>query len=1643
MTKTENPSKDAVVGAVAERLGRDSDGAKLAPLLFARPPVEDLEAFDAAALAAAAKAGAEALSAHRPGRPLVFIDRPDEFRHAGEPQELVTVVCDDMAFLFDSLTAEIAERANEIHYISHPILDVTRSADGALADFAASRVDEETRAGTTRTSLIQFAVDPMAGGDPGSGLAEALEKILAQVSDANRDFTAMRERVSRAIAALETRAGALPEEERASAMEAARLLEWLRDDNFIFLGSCDYDYRGARDGEILERRQSDALGILSDPDVRILGRAGRPMVTTPEIRAFLEAASPLIVTKANAKSLVHRRAYMDYVGVKQYDAEGRLTGELRIVGLFTSSAYTRSILTIPHVRLKAETVIARSGFRPGSHSSKALLNALESYPRDEVFQIDAELLERYAATVVELGERPRVRVLPRVDRFDRFASIIVYVPRDRYDSRLRERIGHLLAEAYDGHVSAYYPAFPEGLLARVHIIVGRAGDPTPEVDVARLEARIAEMARNWEDEFVAALSRAQAPSHHQRFASGLPGSYRDSVAPAEAVRDVAVIEKLDDDAPLFVDFYRRDGDGADTVRLKIYHLGRAVALSTRVPILENMGFSVVSERTFRLARPDGDAVHLHDMDLVRAAGGQEIRLEDGGKALEDTFGAVWRGRIENDGFNALVLEAGLDFRKANVLRAYARYLRQGGLAYSPDYLAAALVRHPAIAGALWRLFETSLDPDRAGDGDGDGGAEPAGGDEPESRQARRAEARGAGAIHGEIVEALDAVDSADDDRIVRRFLNAILATLRTNYFAVDGISAEADSEPGRVQPALAFKFDSGAVEGLPAPVPFREIFVFDARVEGVHLRFGSVARGGLRWSDRAQDYRTEVLGLVKAQQVKNAVIVPVGAKGGFYAKRLPDASQRDQWFAAGRSAYVVFVASLLSVTDNLAGDTVVTPERVRRHDGNDPYFVVAADKGTATFSDTANAIAQSEDFWLDDAFASGGSAGYDHKAMGITARGAWEAVKRHFREIEREGAEADGGAWDIQAEPFTAAGCGDMSGDVFGNGMLLSRQTKLVAAFDHRDIFIDPNPDPAASFAERQRLFAQPRSSWQDYDSSTISHGGGVFSRREKLIHLSDEAAAAIGFERNEGTPAEIITAILKAPVDLLWFGGIGTYVRASSESNLDVGDRANDAVRITGLDIRAKVVGEGANLGVTQKGRIEFARRGGRINSDAIDNSAGVNTSDVEVNIKIALKGAMGDGRLSREDRNRLLASMTGEGAELVLANNYEQSLAISLEQCDGVSALALQSRFMSVLEAAGHLNRTVETLPSESAIADLRSTGQGLTRPEIGVLLAYAKITLFDAIVASDLPDDPYLEDRLHDYFPVPMRRDFSRDIKGHRLAREIIATVLANEIVNRTGPTFVTTMEEATGAAPAAVVRAFVAAKDGFDIRALYERIDALDARLSGSLQNGLYRQVGWFLRRLTNWYVMNEGFGSGLTSVAIESRDALGQLRGRLADIASEAARNEAEQRIANWTRRGVPEDLAEEVALLPLIALIPDIASVSRETGRPLEETVESYFEITRLFEIGRLEAALFRLDTSDYFETLALQRAESQIARARRQLTTATLKSGQDAEAWAKERQGTVERIRGQLVALAGSGETSVARLTVAAGLLSDLALQV
>ncbi|WP_279483100.1 NAD-glutamate dehydrogenase [Aureimonas sp. SK2] len=1627
MATEPNPTKTRIITGALAHLPEGGAGARLAPLLFARPPAEDLAAFSPDALAKLADEAVSVLDRHRPGRAVVSVRRLRGELRAGEPVTAVTIAHDDMPFLFDSVIAEIADRAPAIHEISHPILLIERGADGAPLRLSERRPGA---AGGDPVSLIQVVIEPMPDPAAEEALARSLEAILGEVAVANADFPAMRARVEEAARAIEARAAAQRDEGKAGAdREGAALLDWLAAGNFIFLGLREFSYHA--EGEALRRVEGSDLGILRDPNVRVLRREGATDAPSPELRAFLEDPEPLIVAKANSRARVHRRAYMDYVGVKLRDADGRLTGELRVVGLFASGAYTQPLASIPYLRAKAATVTERFGFNPRSHSGKALAVALETYSRDEMFQIDVDLLERFVGIVTELGERPRIRVLPRIDRFDRFVSVLVFVPRERYDARLRDEIGVILADRYDGHVSAYYPNFPEGSLASIHYIIGRTGGPTPEADVTEIEMVIAAIARDWSLAFERAAARTGRLGELTALAPGLPGGYRDAVDPEEAVEDAARILELRAGSPLGIDFYRREGDEAASLRLKIFHLGEALPLSRRVPILENMGFSPLAEQTYEILRADGSHVWLHDMELIPRSRSFAAPT-DKGLALEATLQAVVDGRIEDDAFNALVLGAGLDWREANVLRAYARYLRQTGFATTPEFMAQVLERQPDVARALVALFTGAFDParERRADALPDELAEDA--------EAVQAAARGTLEPLLALRRSLDAITSLDEDRVVRRLMGAVLATLRTNFYAVPDVSADPNSVPTAVKPALAFKIDPHRIEGIPAPVPYREIFVFDARVEGVHLRFGPVARGGLRWSDRSQDYRTEILGLVKAQQVKNAVIVPVGSKGGFYPKRLPDAANREAWFEAGRSAYVVFIASLLSVTDNIEpSGEAVTPTGVVAYDELDPYFVVAADKGTATFSDTANAVARARGFWLDDAFASGGSAGYDHKAMGITARGAWEAVKRHFREMGR-----DGKAWDIQSEPFTVAGCGDMSGDVFGNGMLLSKKIRLVAAFDHRDIFIDPNPDEARSFEERQRLFALPRSSWADFDRSVISSGGGVFSRRDKLIRLSPEAANAIGFDKASGTPAEIISAILKSPVDLLWFGGIGTYVRASTETNLDVGDRANDAVRIAGREVRAKVIGEGANLGLTQAGRIEAARSGVRLNTDAIDNSAGVNTSDVEVNFKIALRQPLAEGRISREERDRLLGSMTDEVAALVLANNYAQTLAISLEEKAGVSRLALQARLMSALEEMGALDRQVETLPSPGAIADLRARGQCLTRPELAVLLAYAKIDLFNTLVAGPLPDDPYLAGRLLAYFPKALREKFEADVLAHRLRREIVATGLANGFVNHLGLSFATVLRDATGRSGSVLAAAYVAIHDGFDIADLLRQIDALDARLPGSVQNDLYAAVSFFLQVGVAGLARSGAFDLGETAGALKRLST--EFGPSLVDLASDGARAEFTAAQAAWVAAGVPDELATRIARLPLLALLPDVERVSRETGRPFGEAMRATFAITQALHIGRLEEALVSLRPSDYYETLALERAGSQIARERRRLTILALSEGDGEDpvaAWTAAQGEAVRTAAEQLQRLAGTGETSVSRLTLAAGLLQDVGL--
>ncbi len=1511
---------------------------------------------------------------------------------------VIEIVNDDMPFLVDSVMGELAERRLNVQLVAHPVFGVRRDG-GKLSALGAADAG-----GSARESFIHIHLEPIADEAVRAEIVRALDGVLGEVRLAVQDWRAMLERVNSVVADLKTNPPPLPVDEIA---EAIQFLQWLLADNFTFLGVRNYIF----DGNTLEPDFDSALGIMRLRELRVLKHGNELIEFTPEIMAFLKEPRLLIIAKANIHAHVHRRVYLDYVGIKRFDAAGNLVGEQRIVGLFTSTAYTRTAHSIPYLRRKIAGVEARAGFDANSHSGKALTNVLEHYPRDELFQVDDNSLYHFALAILQLDERPRVRVLARRDRFDRFVSVLVFVPRERYDSHIRARIGDYLSSAFVGRVSAFYPFFPEGPLVRVHFIIGRSGGHTPAIDSATLEREVAAIVRSWTDGLSDALALVNPPER----ARALFGRYRDAFSigfqeayvPAVAAGDIRMVESLSEQRPLGVDFHHRLEEEQRAVGLKVWSLARPLPLSERVPVLENMGFRVVDERTYHIT-PSAEGGHdawFHDMLLERRDGGM-IELDAGKARLEAAFLMVMRGQAENDGYNALTLAGSLAWREVALIRTLSRFLRQVRVPYSQDYMWATLVKHSAIAAQIVELFYARFDP------------------RPDVAQERDAKQK---EIAARIEEELQKVDSLDEDRILRHFVNAVQSAIRTNFYQTD--------KDGHPKALIAVKFASGKIADLPLPRPLYEIFVYSPRVEGVHMRFGKVARGGIRWSDRPQDFRTEILGLVKAQQVKNAVIVPVGAKGGFVPKLMPKGAARELVQAEGIATYKLFISTLLDITDNIHHDgTIIPPDCVVRHEGDDPYLVVAADKGTATFSDIANGISIEHDYWLGDAFASGGSAGYDHKVMGITARGAWEAVKRHFREMDV----------DIGTTPFTAVGVGDMSGDVFGNGMLRENTTRLLAAFDHRDIFIDPDPDPTAAFAERARLFALPRSSWQDYDKKLISAGGGVYPRASKEIRLSPEARKLFGVAEAV-TPQELMKAILKAQVDLLFFGGIGTYVRSSNESDEAAGDRANDPIRVSGADLRCKVIGEGANLGMTQRGRIEAALAGIRLNTDAIDNSAGVNTSDVEVNIKVALSRPLRIGALTIDARNALLAEMTDEVARLVLRNNYQQTLALSLAQRRGLEDLGFQQRLMQTLEMRGQLDRTVEFLPDELAVAERRKRNLALTRPELAVLLAYAKLSLFSELLDSTVPDDPYLGRELERYFPKEMSERYDDALHAHRLRREIIATQLTNSMINRGGATLIVRIADQTGAQPAAIAAAFAAVRNSYELIALNSEVDALDNKVSGETQLALYAAVQDLLLDRLVWFLRNVDLKQGLETIIAHYHEGIAQVAAALDGALSKQAAAARAARAAELAKDGVPEVLARRIASLGVLKAAPDIVLVADQGKKPVGEVTATYFATEAFFQLDRVIGAVPGIVVADYFDRLALDRALDSIGDAERRLTAAMVGNGVAGagavEEWIKPRRTEVERIRAAIHEIAGSGLT-LSKLSVAASLLGDLARQ-
>jgi glutamate dehydrogenase len=1467
--------------------------------------LDDLKDREVADLAGGALSHLRLALHRQPGTPNIRVGNPaphEDGWHSGHT--IVQVVTDDMPFLVDSTSMVLNRRGNYIHLTVHPVLHVRRDERGTLVEVPApDHAGSEARL----ESFMHLEIDRETAPDVLQAIAADLERVLGDVRAACQDWGAMRARARDICAELDASPPPLDPE---MVKESRELLEWMSENHFTFLGYREYELVEHDDAAQLRAVPGTALGILRRPP---LPTSGSVTLVSQEIRRQARSPDLLIITKANSRATVHRNSYLDYVGVKKFDPGGRVIGEQRFLGLWTSAAYSRSPREIPLLRDKLRRAIAQTGLRPESHGGKALVHILDSHPRDELFQSSLDELIRISTGIYSLQERQRTKLFVRRDAFGRFFSCLVFVPRDRYNTHVRERIQDILLDAFGGVSIESAVEMSESSLARVHFIVRTPQSAAPRVHVGAVERRIADAVRTWADYLREALverfGEEEGLALLRDYADAFPAAYVEDVTPREATFDIERLEALKSEPrKLRMSLYRPAGFPEECVRFKLFHAGAPLPLSEVLPMLENLGLRVISERPYRLRHAQGAPpkkdIWIQDFEM-RTPDGEPINPGKVNQLFQDVFENTWIGRIENDGFNRLILKAGLDWRQAALLRALCRYLLQTGLPFSQAYMEQVLAEHALIARLLVELFEGRFDPDL-----------------PEKRRERTALT-----VNQSLEHLLDEVASLDADRMLNAFRALILATLRTNYFQRD--------EHGLPKRYLSLKFNPHRIPDLPLPLPMFEIFVYSPRVEGVHLRGGLVARGGLRWSDRREDFRTEVLGLMKAQAVKNVLIVPVGAKGGFVPKRLPAGADRAAVMKEVVSCYKTFIHGLLDLTDNLVDGVVVPPRDVVRRDGDDTYLVVAADKGTATFSDLANSVAAEHGYWLGDAFASGGSMGYDHKKMGITARGGWEAVKRHFREL----------GLDVQADSFTASGIGDMSGDVFGNGMLLSSCMRLQAAFNHQHIFLDPDPDPAASFAERQRLFELPRSTWDDYDRGLISAGGGVWSRNEKLIHLSPAARTMLDLEQSGVTPDELVKAILLMRTDLLWNGGIGTYVKASTETHAQVGDRANDAVRVDGRELRCRVIGEGGNLGMTQRGRIEFALHGGRLNTDFVDNSGGVDCSDHEVNIKILISVANRHRALTPARREKLLVAMTDEVAELVLRNNYLQTQAISIAESTAAERVNEHGWFIRQLEKRAGLNRALEYLPDEEEIELRRKAGKGLSRPELAVMMSYAKMALYAEMVRSNVPEDPYLGKELERYFPGPLRRRYVDYLREHPLAREIIATLITNSLVNRMGSVFAFRMQDETGADVASVARAFTIAREAFEIRAIWEAIEALDNQVSAPVQHSMLRATQALLKQAARWLLDRRSDMPDIAPAVERLNPGAMELIECLPEVlqGSRLERYEGAARLYEDT--GLPASLARKVAALSPMHSGLDIIALAGNCGVGVRHTADIYFRV--------------------------------------------------------------------------------------------------
>ena len=1584
----------------AKKRGDPVDAARFIRQYYRGVAEEDMAAYPRGDLAAIALGHLRFAATRKRGRAAVRVFNCDPARDGWTSSHtIVEVVVEDMPFLVDSIGIVLNQAGVSNQLMVHPIIGVSRDAAGRLRDI------DDGVAGDGKfqvESWQHIEIDHI--GDP-QRLKQLEQKILRIIDDvrfAVEDWQAMRQRALAIAKEIDTNSSAVPANE---AREVAALLEWMEANHFTFLGYREYKLQRGRSEDLLVPIAETGLGVLRQRP----GQKLEPTRLTGEARDHAREADLLIITKANSVSTVHRATYLDYVGIKTFDKTGRVTGELRFLGLFTSGVYSRSPREIPLLRHKIERVVDHFGLDPASHDGKAVTHVLETYPRDELFQASVPDLIRIVRGIVNLYERHRVRVFMRRDTFDRFYSGMIFVPRDRYNTQVRNRIEALVRERLRATAIESQVQLSESALARVHMIVRLPADGGPRIDVDALEQQIAETVRTWDDRLREALAKKHGEVEGfalaDRLSGAFPAAYSEDVTADMAVEDVAQIDEVLRNADRIA-MRLVPGEGS-AIHLRLLRSASPIPLSRALPILENLGFTVLSERPYSITPPrvtgPSREIWLQDFEMQRRDGGK-TDLANLETRFTRAFVATWSDRAENDGFNRLIVTAGLTWRQAMVLRAYCRYLLQTGTAFSQSYMEQVLVSNAPITATLSAIFETQFDPAH-------------------SSQRRNADlAR----LQKQLAKQLDKVTSLDEDRILRRYASAITATLRTNYYQTDAAHPHPDGSIDKAY--LSLKLDSRNIADLPQPRPAFEIFVYSPRVEGVHLRMGAVARGGIRWSDRREDFRTEVLGLMKAQNVKNTLIVPVGAKGGFVPKRLPANASREDTQREGVECYRTFIRALLDVTDNFIDGKVVPPKQVVRRDGDDTYLVVAADKGTATFSDIANRISAEYNFWLGDAFASGGSAGYDHKKMGITARGAWECVKRHFREI----------GIDIQSYGFTVAGIGDMAGDVFGNGMLLSRHIRLVAAFNHQHIFLDPNPDAAASFTERQRLFNLPRSTWEDYDRKLLSAGGGIYPRSAKSIRISTPAQTLLGLDRDTLTPQELMRAILCMQVDLLWNGGIGTYVKATDETNLEVGDRANDAVRVNGKDLRCKVFGEGGNLGLSQRGRIEYALKGGRLNTDFVDNSAGVDCSDHEVNIKILLNSLPKRAGLTLAKRNKLLASMTEEVAALVLRDNYLQSQALSMLQARAVKDLLEHVHTIRSLELAGLLDRALEFLPTGEEIDERRKAGRGLTRPELAIVLAYAKMALYTLLVDSDVPEDPYLGLELERYFPAKMQQRLGRYFRQHRLRREIIATATTNSMVNRMGASFARRTQEDTGASAASVVRAYAIAREAFGMRDTWGAIEALDAKVEARTQYEMMFETTRLLRFCTYWLIHRHSDALQIEQQVGRLRSALSRLDAALPRVLSGMDLHVFHTRHEAYRTAKVPEALSKRMASLAALRSGPDLVDISEQTGVAIESAAAVYFYLGTALSLDWVREQIESLGVDGHWQAVARSTLRDNIYDLQRKLCLQVLGKSPKApstaavDTWIAKKSSAIAHVRQTINDMRSLPQMDFATLSVA-----------